>query len=46
MKYNTFDKEQDILKSKRKRKNFNRDNLYYNQELDHYICPMAQPMKK
>ena len=48
VKYNTFDKEQDILKSKRKKKNedFHRDKLYYNQEQDHYICPMGQPMKK
>lgn len=48
VKYNTFDKEQGILKSKRKKKNedFNRDKLYYNQEQDHYICPMGQTMEK
>ena len=48
VKYNTFDKEQGILKSKRKKINedFQRDNLYYNQEKDQYICPMGQPMSK
>ena len=47
VKYSTFDKEQGILKSKRKKKNedFHRDKLYYNHEQDHYICPMGQPMK-
>lgn len=48
VKYNFFDKEHGILKSKRKKKNedFHRDNLYYNQEQDHYICPMGQLTKK
>lgn len=43
VKYNTFDKEQGILKSKRKKINedFHRDKLYYNQEQDQYICPMG-----
>lgn len=47
VKYNTFDKEQGILKSKRKKKNedFHRDKLYYDQENDRYICPMGQPME-
>lgn len=48
VKYNTFDKEQGILKSKRKKINedFHRDKLYYNEEKDQYICPMGQPMNK
>ena len=48
VKYNTFDKEQGILKSKRKKKNedFHRDSLHYNQEKDRYTCPMGQPMEK
>lgn len=48
VKYNTFDKEQGILKSKRKKINedFDRDNLFYNEELDQYTCPMGQVMKK
>lgn len=48
VKYNTFDKEQGILKSKRKKINedFHRDKLYYNEEKDQYICPMGQPMEK
>lgn len=48
MKYNTFDKEQGILKSKRKKINedFHRDNLFYNEELDQYTCPMGQVMEK
>lgn len=48
VKYNTFDKEQGILKSKRKKINedFDRDNLHYNQQKDTYICPMGQVMNK
>lgn len=48
VKYNSFDKEHGILKSKRKKINedFHRDKLYYNQEQDQYICPMGQTMKK
>lgn len=48
VKYNTFDKEQGILRSKRKKRNedFHKDRLYYDQEGDRYICPMGQPMKK
>ncbi len=48
VKYNTFDKEQGILKSKRKKINedFHRDKLYYSPEQDHYICPMGQKMEK
>lgn len=48
VKYNSFDKENGILNSKRKKKNedFQRANLYYNQQQDLYICPMGQPMKK
>lgn len=48
VKYNTFDKEQGILKSKRKKINedFHRDTLHYNEEKDQYTCPMGQPMKK
>lgn len=48
VKYTSFDKENDILKSKRKKKNedFHRDKLYYNKEQDKYICPMGQSMHK
>ena len=48
VKYTTFDKEQGILKSKRKKINddFHRDNLYYNEENDQYICPVGQKMDK
>lgn len=48
VKYNTFDKEQGVLKSKRKKVNedFHRESLYYNQEQDNYICPMGQTMQK
>lgn len=48
VKYNTFDKEQGILKSKRKKINedFYRDTLHYNEEKDQYTCPMGQPMVK
>lgn len=46
VKYNTFDKENGILKSKRKKLNedFHRDTLYYNPEQNQYTCPMGQPM--
>ncbi len=48
VKYHTFDKEQGILKSKRKKiiEDFHRDTLYYNEQKDHYTCPMGQPMDK
>ncbi|MCV6631185.1 MAG: IS1182 family transposase [Flavobacteriaceae bacterium] len=49
VKYNTFDKEEQTYKSKRKKKakdDFHRDNLYYNKEKDCYICPMGQQMNK
>ena len=49
VKYNTFDKEQQTFKSKKKKKakdDFHRDDLYYNQEKDCYSCPMGQTMNK
>lgn len=47
VKYNTFDKEQGLVKSKKnKRQGFNRDDLYYNEEQDFYVCPMGQRMEK
>ena len=49
VKYNTFDKEEKTFKSKTKKKakdGFHRDELYYNQEKDCYICPMGQTMNK
>jgi transposase len=45
VKYNTFDKEQDKNYQK-KHKPFSKENLYYNQEEDYYICPMGQKMHK
>lgn len=48
VKYTSFDQENGILKSKRKKQNqdFHRDKLYYNKEQDTYICPMGQSMHK
>ena len=49
VKYNSFDKEQQTHKSKRKKKgknDFQRDNLHYNEKEDYYICPMGQRMNK
>ena len=48
VKYGSFDKEQDKLKSKKRKvvKPFERDKLYYNPETDGYTCPMGQPMSK
>jgi transposase len=45
VKYNTFDKEQDKNYQK-KHKTFSKENLYYNQEEDYYVCPMGQKMHK
>lgn len=41
VKYNTFDKEQDKNHQK-KHKPFSKENLYYNQEEDYYVCPMGK----
>ncbi len=47
VKYNTFDKEQGLTKKRKdKRKGFRRDDLYYNEEKDFYVCPMGQHMEK
>lgn len=45
VKYNTFEKEQDKNYQK-KHKTFSKENLYYNQEEDYYVCPMGQKMHK
>jgi transposase len=45
VKYNTFDKEQDINYQK-KHKAFSKENLYYNPQEDYYVCPMGQRMEK
>lgn len=44
VKYNTFDKEQG--KTRKKKNDFSRDNLFYNKEEDFYVCPMGQKMHK
>ena len=49
VKYNTFDKEEQTFKTKRKKKSaedFHKDNLYYNEQQDFYVCPMGQRMNK
>src|SRR5690554_5351025 len=47
VKYNTFDKEQGLAKRKKdKLEGFRRDDLYYNEEQDFYVCPMGQRMEK
>jgi transposase len=45
VKYNTFEKEQDKNYQK-KHKPFSKENLYYNQEEDYYVCPIGQKMHK
>ena len=45
VKYNTFDKEQDAH-YQAKHKTFSKENLYYNQQEDYYVCPMGQKMEK
>lgn len=44
VKYNTFDKEQG--KTRKKKDDFSRDNLFYSKEEDFYVCPMGQKMNK
>lgn len=47
VKYNTFEKEQKKTNTlKDKREVFNRDNLYYNENEDFYVCPIGQRMDK
>lgn len=48
VKYSTFDKEVGLAKRKKKRANndFHRNNLYYNEKEDFYVCPMGQRMEK
>ena len=44
VKYNYFHQEQKA--SFLKKRPFRSHQLYYNEQLDQYICPMGQPMKK
>lgn len=47
VKYNTFDKEQQSYKSKKKAKDdFHRDTSHYNEKEDYYVCTMGQRMNK
>src|SRR5690625_2172547 len=47
VKYNTFEKEQKKTNTlKDKREVFNRNNLYYNENEDFYVCPIGQRMDK
>lgn len=47
VKYNTFDKENGNVKSKRKKKaDFSKNKLYYNKAEDYYVCPKGQKMHK
>lgn len=49
VKYNTFDKEEQTYKTKKKQKPkeaFHRDYLHYNDKDDYYVCPMGQRMDK
>jgi len=43
--YNTFEKEQNQNYQK-KNKPFSKENLYYNEDEDFYVCPMGQKMHK
>lgn len=47
VKYSTFDKEVKSYKTKKKQDpstEFNRDNLYFNEQEDYYVCPSGQRM--
>jgi transposase len=46
VKFNTFDKEQNATGKKTKNIPFHRDTLHYNEQEDHYVCPMGQRMEK
>nr|WP_105015599.1 IS1182 family transposase [Polaribacter porphyrae] len=48
VKYNTFDKENQTYKPKKKKsgkEDFHRDTLHYNDKEDYYVCPMGQKME-
>ena len=45
VKYNTFDKEQGTSNSK-KNKSLKKEELFYNEKEDYYVCPMGQHMNK
>lgn len=44
VKFNTFDKEQSAKKLKKKP--FSKEQLYYNEQGDYYVCPIGQKMYK
>lgn len=46
VKFNTFDKEQNNTGKKKKTAPFHKDQLYYNQPEDYYVCPMGQRMDR
>ena len=48
VKYNTFDREEGLAKTKKRKKrdDFHKNNLYYNEQEDYYVCPMGQRMEK
>lgn len=46
VKFNTFELEQGNSKKKKNYNPFERDNLYYNEQEDYYVCPMGQHMEK
>jgi transposase len=46
VKFSTFDKEQNATGKKTKHTPFDRDTLHYNEQEDHYVCPMGQRMEK
>lgn len=47
VKYRTFDREQGLSRRKRRQPTgFKKEDLYYNEEHDFYVCPMGQRMEK
>lgn len=47
VKYFTFDRDQGLHKKRKdRRQGFRRDELYYNEKDDFYVCPMGQRMEK
>ena len=46
VKFNTFDKEQNAAGKKKAASPFHRDQLYYNEQGDYYVCPMGQKMER
>ncbi len=46
VKYNYFNQEQKLTRARKKKIRFAKNELYYNENLDYYVCPMGQKMHR